>query len=221
MLLCLKYNFLFVHLAKTGGTSIRSMLQGYRRRDPYFLAQLICSRLSGLTRHKLGLKFPRHAKAVAAKEMLPKDVFQGLFKFAFVRNPWDLQVSSYHHIHRERPHLLQGINDFDSFLKFKLEEKRNYHYILDASAEPQWYSLIDLKGDCLLDFIGRYERLRDDFQIVCDKLGLKKASYLPHRRKAANRTDYRQYYSDNSAELIAKHFALDIKAFGYSFDDNN
>jgi len=96
LLLSLRYNFLFVHIAKTGGTSIRATLNRYRWRDPYYLPQFICSRISHLTGHRLGCKFPRHAKIIAAREMLPRELFESVFKFAFIRNPWDLQVSSFH-----------------------------------------------------------------------------------------------------------------------------
>lgn len=218
MLLSHKYNFLFVHIAKTGGTSVRSALSRRIWADPYRIPQIICSRLSGWTRHRLGIKFPRHAKAIAALEMLPTDFFQGLFKFAFVRNPWDLQVSSYHHVRRERPHLLRNIDDFESFLKWKLEGQRGYHYILDASVEPQWYSLIDLRGNCIVDYIGRFETLLQDFDYVCKKIGLKKTPQLPRKRKAKSRSDYRVYYNDKTAELVEKHFKPDIEAFQYSFD---
>jgi len=50
-----------------------------------------------MANHELAIKLPRHSKAIAAKEMLPREFYDSLFKFAFVRNPWDLQVSSYHH----------------------------------------------------------------------------------------------------------------------------
>jgi len=218
MLISLKYEFLFVHIAKTGGTSVRAALAPLLWRDPLRWLQYACNRVSGLTGHKLGVKLPRHAKAVAALEMLPGDVFRSLYKFAFVRNPWDLQVSSYHHIQRERPHLLAGITSFDDFLAWKLEGERAYHYILDASTEPQWDSLIDLRGRCIVDFIGRYERLADDYQQACQNIGLPKIPALPHRRQTDRRRDYRRYYTDRSAELIAKHFAADIERFGYQFD---
>ena len=106
MILSNRYNFLYVHIAKTGGTSVRAALKSLQWKDPYYLAQFICSRLSHLTGHRIAAKLPRHAKIIAAQEMLPHEFFDGLFKFAFVRNPWDLQVSSYHHLKRERPHLL-------------------------------------------------------------------------------------------------------------------
>ncbi|KPV39147.1 sulfotransferase [Thiohalorhabdus denitrificans] len=218
MLLSYRQQFLFVHTAKTGGTSVRAALESYKWRDPYRIPQFICSRLSHLTGHKLGLKFPRHAKAVTAKEMLPNDVFESLFKFAFVRNPWDLQVSSWHHIRRERPHVLEGINDFETFLRYKLEGDRPYHYILDASVEPQWHHLMDLEGRCIVDFIGRYENLAADFDEVCRRIGFAKPPRLPHKRKAGDREDYRRYYSDPAAELVARHFAADIANLGYTFD---
>lgn len=218
MLISNKYGFLFVHIAKTGGTSIRTALTPLMRRDPSRWLQSVCSRISGLTGHRLGIKFPRHAKVIAAREMLPGDYFRSLFKFAFVRNPWDLQVSSYHHIQRERPHLVRHLSGFEDFVRWKLEGDRPYHYILDASTEPQVYSLIDLEGDFLVDYIGYYERLSENFREACDRIGLPGNIRLPHRRRAAKRTEYRSYYSDAVAEFVARHYAPDIEAFGYTFD---
>ena len=216
MILSLRYKFLFVHIAKTGGTSIRAALRWYRWKDPYRIPQFLCSRISSLSHHRLGCKIPRHAKAIAAYEMLPRDLFNELFKFAFVRNPWDLQVSSYHHIQRERPHLLKGIEDFEAFLRWKLDPARPYQYIIDTSIELQSEYLIDLNGNIIVDFIGRYERLEEDFQEACARIGIK-APKLPHRRQAKDRTAYQKYYTDETTELIARHFSRDIKMFDYTF----
>jgi hypothetical protein len=216
LLLSLRYKFLFVHIAKTGGTSIRATLNRYRWRDPYYLPQLICSRVSHLTGHRLGCKFPRHAKIVAAQEMLPRELFESLFKFAFVRNPWDLQVSSFHHIRRERPHLMAGHDDFDSFLRYKFDPSRPYQFHIDTAIERQSDYLIDLHGKVLVDFIGRYENIAADFREACRRIGIK-APPLSHRRRAKHRSDYRSYYTDATAELIAERFKRDIDLFDYAF----
>jgi len=43
---------------------------------------------------------------------------------------------------------------------------------------------------------------------------------LPHRRHSKERRkDYRIYYDDVTAELVANHYAEDIQRFGYTFDD--
>ncbi len=217
MLLSIHHNFLFVHIAKTGGTSIRAALDGYRWRDPYRLPQFICSRLSALSGHRIGVKLPRHAKAVAALEMLPREVFDGLFKFAFVRNPWDLQVSSYHHIRRERPHLMAGHEGFAEFLRWKLSAERPYQYHLDTSITPQADYLVDLHGRVIVDFVGRYERLEEDFAEACRHIGIP-CPGLPHKRHATDRrTGYRDYYDDETRELVSAHFGQDAEMFDYHF----
>ncbi|MFD2112248.1 sulfotransferase family 2 domain-containing protein [Thiorhodococcus fuscus] len=220
MLLSPKYRFLFVHIAKTGGTSVRKALEGMRWRDPWYYPMFLCSRFSHLSGHRIGSKLPRHAKVIAAQELLPKEYFDGLFKFAFVRNPWDLQVSSFHHIRRERPHYLGGRETFEDFLRWKLDPKRPYQYHIDTSITLQTDYLVDLRGRILVDFIGRYESLHQDFEIACARIGIQPIA-LPHARQAKDRKqDYRGYYNDATAELVAQHFARDIELLGYRFDPN-
>ena len=219
MLISHTKQFLFVHIAKTGGTSVRAALRPYRWSGRYAPAILLASLMSQMTRprHRLGIKFPRHAKAVAAKEMLPAEVFRGLFKFVFVRNPWDLQVSSWHHIGREKPGILQGVKTFPDFLRLKFDPERPYDFMLDISRELQSDYLVDLHGATIVDFIGRYERLHEDFAAVCERIGLPQLQ-LPHERRAVDRDDYRRYYDDATAELVARHYAPDIELLGYTFD---
>ena len=218
MLLSLKYNFLFVHIAKTGGTSVRDSLRPLRLRDPWYPVQFLCSRLSALSGHRLGIKFPRHSKIIAAKEMLPAETFDTLFKFVFVRNPWDLQVSSFHHIRRERPHLLGPHQDFEAFLRHKLDPDRPYQYHLDTSIELQSDYVIDLHGNVIVDFVGRYERLEEDFAEACRRIEIP-APPLPHRRRATDRQrDYRGYYTPETRALVAERFRPDVEMFGYRFD---
>lgn len=218
MLLSPRYRFLYVHIAKTGGTSVRAALQRVRWRDPWYWLMVPCHRLSHLAGHRLGTKFPRHAKAVAAQEMLPREFYDSLFKFTFVRNPWDLQVSSFHHIRRERPHYLGGHADFGAFLRWKLDPSRPYQFHLDTSIERQSDYVIDLHGNLIVDFVGRYESLQADFAEACRRIGIR-CPELPHRRQATDRDkDYRSYYTDDTADLVAAHFAADIERFGYRFD---
>jgi len=217
MLLSHRYKFLFVHIAKTGGTSARAALARKAMWDPYRLPMWICSKLSHATGHKLGSKFPRHSKVIAAKEMLPHEFFDSLFKFAFVRNPWDLQVSSFHHIRRERPQFLFGHTDFKEFMKFKLDPERPYQYHIDTSIELQSDYLIDLHGNVIVDFIGRYENLHDDFAHACEQIGIRCA--LPEKRVSRDRKkDFRSYYDDKTAELVAQHFKRDIDILDYRFE---
>jgi len=217
MLLSPKYNFLFVHIAKTGGTSIRAALNRYRWRDPRYVPIWLASRMSALAGHRLGIKLARHARIIAAREVLPGDFFCGLYKFAFVRNPWDLQVSSYHHVRRERPDLIAACKNFSDFVHYKFAAGARLPYHLAITSSPQLEYCVDMHGHMLLDFVGRFERLDADFTVVCARLGLPKLA-LPHRRQARSRTDYRSYYDAETAEIVARAYASDTAHFGYRFD---
>ena len=216
MLLSVKYNFLFVHIAKTGGTSVRAALAPLRWRDPMYIPQFIASRLSHATGHRIASKLPRHARIIAAKEMLPQELFDSLFKFAFVRNPWDLQVSSWHHLQRERPEFIQDITDFSSFIRWKLDPERPYQYHIDTSIERQTDYLKDLEGTIIVDFIGKYENLQEDYEEACRRIGIKPPP-LPHKRQAKDRKNYQKYYDEETAALIAEYFREDIETFGYNY----
>jgi len=219
MLLSVKYNFLFVHIAKTGGTSVRAALAPLRWRDPMYIPQFIASRLSHATGHRIASKLPRHARIIAAKEMLPQELFESLFKFAFVRNPWDLQVSSWHHLQRERPKLVEHVTDFKEFIRWKLDPERTDQYHIDTSIERQTDYLKDLDGTILVDFIGKYENLQEDYEEACRRIGIKPPP-LPHKRQAKNRKNYHSYYDEETAELMAQYFREDIETFGYCFDED-
>jgi len=219
MLLSVRYRFLFVHIAKTGGTSVRHALARVRWRDPWYPFQYLCSRFSHWSGHRIGAKLPRHARIVAAHELLPQPFFQSLFKFAFVRNPWDLQVSSYHHLRRERPHLVAGHRDFKGFMRWKLNPERPYQFHIDTSIQPQMDYLVGLDGTLLVDFVGRYENLEADYRTIGRRIGFRRIPRLPHRRRARDRgEDFRAYYDDATAEAVGRHFQRDIDGFGYRFE---
>jgi hypothetical protein len=64
--------------------------------------------------------------------------------------------------------------------------------------------------------VGRYETLAADFAQVCDRLKLRVE--LPHVNQSVHQ-DYRTYYSEHTRQLVAEHFAADIRLFGYTFDN--
>ena len=72
----------------------------------------------------------------------------------------------------------------------------------------------DAEGRVIVDFVGRFERLAEDFAHVCRTIGVE--AELPHVNPSRH-ADYRTYYSDHSRALVAEHFAEDIERFGYRF----
>ena len=222
MLVSHRHRYLFVHIAKTGGTSVRKVMRQDRWGDPLYWPSFLCHRISRLCQHRLGSMMPRHAPALVAREMLPPTLFEQLFKFTFVRNPWDRLASGYRHFRQERLDLLRRyqIGNFAEFVDWILTvapDRTPRAALIRALRRPQSEYLVDWNGRLLVDFVGRYERLEEDFRKIADRLGLK-GRKLPHERRSSERGDYRSMYTDALAERVGQVYTSDRSAFGYRFD---
>ena len=212
------FKFLFVHIPKTGGTSLRAALKSLLYKDPWYYLMWYPQRLSHWTGHRTVTKFPRHSKIIAAQEMLPPEIFDNLFKFSVVRNPWDMQVSSFHHLHKEHPEAVVGLSEFKDFVRYKMDPARPSNMHLDVSGTAQMDFLCDLHGNVLIDDFVRFEHLQDDYVRVAKKIGLKHPPDLPHKRKGKRKADYREYYDDESRAIVADRYKADIEHFKYEFE---
>lgn len=213
MLFSKKKRFLFVHVPKTGGTSIVSVLKKDSNRVPLPL------RAIGYAFDDRGVKlpswtypitgYPYHVSAKALKEFWGDEEFSKYYKFAFVRNPWDLTVSEYFYILRKKNHHLHRkvskLNGFEDFVSWK---ENNY-------VRPQANWLCDHEGHLLMDFVGKFENYTNDANNILKELG--SSMVVPHKN-ATQKSDFREYYNDELVERVAEIYAPDIELFGYSFE---
>jgi len=155
------------------------------------------------------LQFGEHATADEVKRCLPAEAYNKLFKFAFVRNPWDRLVSRYAHLlrskDRRRHEFISSLEKFEDFLQWEMQR----------DSANQFPYVTDEQGNQIVDFVGHYETLAEDFAKVCAKLKIQ--ATLPHANVSEHR-DYRTYYTPETREFVAKKFQRDIEMFGYDFD---
>jgi hypothetical protein len=77
----------------------------------------------------------------------------------------------------------------------------------------QWF-LTDSRGELLVDYVGKFETLFEDFLVVSQRLGLD--AELPHLLKSERRP-YQEYYTDELRDLVSQRYRRDIDLFGYEF----
>ena len=136
--------------------------------------------------------------------------FETYFKFGFVRNPWDRVVSLY-----ERAEALQ-LKDkmtFDEFVDWIQYSSSTCVHSSPHRHQLDWF--VDPNGHVLADFIGKFERLDEDWAFVAQKLGV--TATLPHRRPNPRARHYTEYYTARTRDIIANKFKVDIERFGYEF----
>lgn len=213
MLISYSHNFIFIHIVKAAGSSVTATLTPYANRPETRLPNRIIRKL-GLDIRLPGKyrEFPVHIWAARLRDRVPASFFDNAFKFTFVRNPWDWQVSLYHWYLDHPEHLLH-----DKISKMTFEDYARWR----ADTPPLYYQrnyIVDEKDDVLVDYIGRFETLVDDFSEVCRRIGVR--NELQQVNVTLNRAgrDYRTYYTDTTAELIRRTYERDIMFFNYHFE---
>jgi hypothetical protein len=191
---------LFVHVPKTGGVSISSALYG-------------C----------LGMG---HLPIREYRKLLRPRAFARMFKFTFVRNPFDRIHSAYRFLRTG------GMGELDAeFNQRILDQFRNFEHFVIEGLECEevvrfWHFVPQihfLGGDAAavadLDFIGRYEMLKEDFNSVRRRVN--PSAILSHYNPTRPREDYRLAYTAEMIDCVARHYALDLAVFKYQFDGSS
>ena len=138
-----------------------------------------------------------------------RDEFDSYFSFAIVRNPWDWQVSLYTYAIGNSDHYqhekVKNFGSFDRYIRWRCERAVRHQRDFVCAAD----------GEQLVDFVGRYENLQNDFNSICKRIGV--AAKLPTLNVSKTK-NYREYYDRETRELVGDAFAPDIELFGYEFD---
>ncbi len=167
--------------------------------------------------HKLD--FPTESKNY---ETLP-DEYTDCFKFVFVRNPWDRLLSTW----KDKVET--------QWTKWSRQEPKEYHkwrigrfekyknkdfnfFVKDVIPSEDRHTELQINlFHTDVNFIGRFENFKKDFNTLCEKIGIPHQQ-LPHKNKTEHK-HYTEYYDDETKSIVAEKYAKDIEYLNYKFGE--
>lgn len=186
---------IFVHIPKSGGTSIHKLLENNNE----FTVSLW---------GKIDNKDYAHLSIFDAHTLYP--LSKSYFSFAVVRNPYNRIYSAY-----KQPYCQLYPNlTFDNFINNHVS-KININN-LDPELVHIWpmHVFIVRSNKLVVDFVIRYEQLYKDFEHIKNKFDIKNT--LNHLNKNDEHCDtYINKYSKNQIKLINRIYSEDFEWFNY------
>ena len=191
MILSHSKKFVFIHVHRTGGTS---------------LTNLLLKQVPDLQLDKTQHRTIRTLGSTFIEEHLEFEIF------GFTRNPWSRMLSWYFLKHRLEPLSLEGEKKrFEHYLENDLA--------LKGQSNQFSYNTLDYfrnqKGAPVKANIYRYEAFESEIERLCENYDI---SFDPiEKLNSSGMQDYRLYYTSMSKQLIAEKCKKDIAYFKYQF----
>lgn len=212
--------FIFVHIPKTGGTSLALALEARAMKDDILIgdtpkARARRRRLTGLS--PAG-RLWKHSTLADIEGVLGPDEWAAMRVFTLVRNPWERMVSYYHWLQAQRfDHPAVRLAQAVGFADFLADPGTQ----ASIAAAPYASYLRRADGTERCDLYLRLDRLGEDLPRLEEMLGVG-LSPLPHvnasERPAGWQGDWRRAYGPREVALVAGMAAEDIGRFGYGFE---
>ncbi|MGJ8544376.1 MAG: sulfotransferase family 2 domain-containing protein [Sulfitobacter sp.] len=215
MILSRGRRYLFIHIPKTGGTSLALALEGRAMKDDIMLGDTpkARNRRGRVKDVQARGRLWKHSRLADLDGLITAQEAAELFTFTLVRNPWDRVVSYYHWLRmQDFDHPAVGeakAQDFAGFL-------RADHVRASLRASPAASYMRDASGVERCRAYIRLEHFQTDAAPLFDHLGF--TLELPHRNASQRPAQYRDLYDARSRESVAELCAEDIARFSYRFE---
>ncbi len=207
--------YIFVHIPKTGGTAVSLALEARAMKDDILIGDTpkAVNRRHRLKGMQARGQLWKHATLADIDGLVAPGELDNLFIFTLVRNPWDRMVSYYHWLrHQTFAHSAVDLArqlDFAGFLRHPQTQAaiggNGYaSYVTDAAGRERCNAFV------------RLEHLAEDLTPVETHLGFR-LDGVERVNASARDADYRVYYDDALATLVAELCKADIARFDYLF----
>jgi hypothetical protein len=224
--------FIFVHNPRTGGTSIRKVLESYQ--DPHMHKELH-NKIKNTIFEEIHGAVPEHA----AVDIF-SDHIRNQYKYIFtcVRNPFSRMYSYYQKMHQQDKEFRKMLSvgapparavDVEYLQKYptttpQYAEIIENMYGLWSTMETRYSSLI-IFPYAFWTFgtheVVRFEDLQEpgEWEKLMHKCGIEDVPPRPHENRSYkdNLLEYRDAYTDNMRKKVQTMFQKEIETYGYEF----
>lgn len=206
MIISPQHRFIFAAIPKTGTHAVRQALREHM--GPQDLEQVGLFVNRKLPIPDLAKVGHGHLSLQQVRPYFRPEDFDGFFKFAFVRNPFDRFISYCAFMTREGGQFEKN----PQVVMRHFMDNPPWHHVL---FQPQHTFVAGTDGNLLTDYLGRVEEMQLSYDEAAKRIGI--PSRPLDRVNASSRRDYRDYYDQALIDGVAKLYARDLEYFGYEF----
>lgn len=246
MIISHKHKFIFSKPRKVAGSSIQLALAKHCGPDDIITPLLLKKDVDAegdiqndYARNDKG--WFNHMKPYRTIKKLGRDHWDEYFTFSIVRNPWDMLVSRYFWNKKggaptasisdvlkeigQEPLNIDKYGKLVSTLRRDIMGKKvsaddtfeDFMKNLPTNVKNTAY-YFDSRGNEWQDFVIRFEHLDEDYKSVCEKVGIPYEPLPQLKTKTRKSRDYREFYTPELRDWVAREFAQEIEHFGYTFE---
>jgi chondroitin 4-sulfotransferase 11 len=221
MIISHRLKYAFIHIPKTGGTSINNLFLN----NPIFKYDLV-GHWEQMTpedyaKHNVSQHLYIHANIqdvnnfLVTQQKIPDDYF----KFAFIRNPWNREVSRYEYYKQYMSKVKHRLTDLEKY-NVSMAEKSFEDFVKNTGDPEYCLSFIFIQDTLSLNFIGKFENMQNDLTTIIKNIcpSIKENQWtLPHLNKTI-RKPYQEYFTKKTRDIIKDRHSKIIELGQYLFD---
>jgi hypothetical protein len=170
-------------------------------------------------------KYNKHTPLRHIQRMVSEEQWNTYFKFSFVRNTYSHIVSSFFFwtkigMYKNPKNGIMTMDDFQKAVDYYTTPVGRRHDEC-TNIRSQHSFISDSDGKILLDFVGHYETLRDDFNHICQQIGVQNIELTKQNASLASKgVHWKEHYRQNpeAKDFVYHWWKRDIDAFDFKLE---